>query len=50
MASEEEVKKLNDAETVPTEIKQWLITTFCNPNETQVTSQGKFGKALTGCS
>lgn len=30
--SEEEVKKLNETEAVPTEVKQWLLSTFSSPD------------------
>jgi calcium/calmodulin-dependent 3',5'-cyclic nucleotide phosphodiesterase len=50
--SEEEVKKLNETETVPTEVKQWLLSTFSSPDH-QAPQQGKnklglgtFGKKI----
>lgn len=50
--SEEEVKKLNETETVPTEVKQWLLSTFSSPDHAapqqgkNKLSLGTFGKKI----
>ena len=43
--SEEEVKKLNETEAVPTEVKQWLLSTFSSPDHA-APQQGKKNFAL----
>ena len=42
--SEEEVKKLNETEAVPTEVKQWLLSTFSSPDHGAPTSGKKGNK------